>query len=66
MQAGKDQASLHIHAVLPERSLIALKRMLVKAQTNNYGPVHESLVLVTYASVEGPGEHTHSCNTLEK
>ena len=25
MRAGKDQASLHIRAVLPERSLIALK-----------------------------------------
>ena len=63
MPAGKDQASLNIRAVSQEPSLIALKWMYMKAMTKISGLVHERLVLVTYASNEGPGEHTHLCNT---
>ena len=34
----------------------------MKAQTNILGPVHESLVKVTYASSEGPDDRAHSFN----
>ena len=33
----------------------------MKAQAKSKGPVHESLVQVTYASSEGPSERAHSC-----
>ena len=31
------------------------------AQAKSLGTVHESLVQVAYASIEGPGERAHSC-----
>ena len=34
----------------------------MKAQVKILGPVHESLLQVTYASSEGTGERAHSCN----
>ena len=34
----------------------------MKAQVKILGPVHESLLQVTYASSEGSGERAHSCN----
>ena len=34
----------------------------MKAQTKRLGPVHESLVKVTYASSKGPDERAHSFN----
>ena len=33
----------------------------MKAQAKRLGTVYESLVQVTYASSEGPGERAHSC-----
>ena len=35
----------------------------MEAQAHIYGPVHKSLVDVTYAISEGPGEQADSCNT---
>ena len=34
----------------------------MKAQVKILGPVHESLLQVTYASSEGSGERARSCN----
>ena len=34
----------------------------MKAQVKILGPVHKSLVQVTYASSAGSGERAHSCN----
>ena len=34
----------------------------MKGQTRNLGPVHDSLVQVTYASSEGPSERANSFN----
>ena len=36
-------------------------RMLMKAWAKKLGTVHESLVQVTYANSEGPGERAYSC-----
>ena len=51
MRAANDQASLHIHIVSPELSLIALKRRDVdEGSCQIVIPVHVIKVLNSYAS----------------
>ena len=53
--------------LLHKGTINPLKRRDVDEDSGQiYGPVHESLAQVTNLSSECPGEHAHSCNTLEK
>ena len=53
MRAANDQGSLHIHTVLSEPSLIALKRRNIGEGTGKIvWPVQESLVQMAYAISE--------------